>query len=198
MQAATPLGKEDRADVYALLATLLLTPDAEMLRVLAQAPPCPRRGAELIVSWDSLRAAAARCRDSAAREFQGLFLVPSTSVINPYARCYVPSCMTSRPLANLRGDLYRLGLQRNTGVTEVEDHLGALCEVMRMLILQRRGHVRQQEFFLRHLAGWAGRCLDDIAAAPGADFFRAVAGFGRVFFGFEAALFGRRLAGAEI
>lgn len=75
---------------------------------------------------------------------------------------------------------------RAPGVTELEDHLGALCETMRVLIERGAPRAVQQDFFSRHLAAWATQCLQDIAAAPGADFYRALAAFAQAFFELES------------
>jgi TorA maturation chaperone TorD len=53
-----------------------------------------------------------------------------------------------------------------------------------MRVLIQCGHARatQQAFFGRHLAGWSARCLQELAASPGADFYRSVAALGLAFF----------------
>ncbi len=99
-----------------------------------------------------------------------------------------------KPLAALRDDLRRLGLSRMTGVSETEDHLGALCEVMRVLIVgcgQGRQHTLadQKQFFYTHLRTWYSRCLGDIRNAENAYFYRQVANFAEAFFELEHQAF---------
>ena len=45
---------------------------------------------------------------------------------------------------------------------------------------------RQRRFFRAHLRGWAERLCEALADHPRADFYKALAGFARDFFGVEA------------
>jgi TorA maturation chaperone TorD len=130
--------------------------------------------------------AAGRCAAGVPDEFDALFVATGTPRINPYQCWYVAGWLMDQPLARLRADLLALGLTRASGVTELEDHLGALCEAMRVLIQRDEPLEVQQSFFRKHLASWSQQCLDDIAATPGAEFYRAVAGLARCFFALEA------------
>ncbi|HEY8359953.1 MAG TPA: molecular chaperone TorD family protein [Ramlibacter sp.] len=188
MEAAMAMREHDRADVYALLAALLFGADAEVLAALPDAPPWPG-SPPAAPAWDALRQAAARCSASAAAEFEALFVSAGTPALNPYECYYVAGCLMDKPLALLRTDLRVLGLVRNDGSTELEDHLGALCEAMRILIERGADAQLQADFFRKHLARWAGGFLHDLRSAPAADFYRAVADFTEAFFAGEAALF---------
>ena len=102
--------------------------------------------------------------------------------------------MNDTPLAHLREDLARLGLARIQGRGEFEDHLGALCETMRVLVAGAPGIRRQpldvqQKFFEAHLGSWCMRALDDIANADGANYYRLVARFAQAFLAIEAESF---------
>lgn len=187
----TPPGlhAQDRADVYALLARLLFGADAAALAALPHAPPWPGT-AGAAAAWESLQHAAARCNATAAAEFGALFVAAGTPPLNPHECYYVAGCLMDKPLALLRRDLQALGLARPEGVTELEDHLGALCEAMRVLVERGRPLEQQGDFFRKHLAAWAGACLHDIRSAPAADFYAALADFIEAFFATEAALFG--------
>lgn len=174
--------EQDRADLHALLAALLLGPDAQLIASLAALPRYQAAQDELELAWNELLAAAQRCGPRALQEYEALFIAAGTPRLNPYQCYYLAGWLMDKPLAALRDDLRRLGLARAPGATELEDHLGALCETMRVLIASGREPAVQQEFFERHLAGWSARCLQDIATAPGADFYRAVAHFAQAFF----------------
>jgi TorA maturation chaperone TorD len=178
--------EQDRADVYALLAALLLRPDAPLLEALAALPPAPEAQEPIDVAWNALLAAARRCGNAALAEYDALFVAAGTPRLNPYQCYYLAGWLMDKPLAALRDDLRALGLARAPGATELEDHLGALCETMRVLIETGRPAAVQHGFFTRHLAGWSARCLQDIATAPGADFHRALAAFAEAFFELEA------------
>lgn len=180
---------QDRADLYALLAALLLGPDDALLEALAGMPRAADHASEIARAWDALIDAAGRCRTSAQDEFAQLFVATGTPRIHPYQCWYGPGWLVDQPLAQLREDLGALGLARASGVTELEDHLGALCEAMRVLAQRDEPLDVQQHFFRKHLAGWSGRCLDDIASTHGADFYRTVAGLAQAFFALEAQAF---------
>lgn len=192
---APPLGGEDqaRADLYALAARLLLAPpDAALLAGLAAADPILGTHDErpLEDAWERLVLAAAVVDAAAvADEFAGLFVSLGTPPVNPYGSLYLSGFLNDTPLAQLRADLATLGLARAAGVAEFEDHLGALCETMRVLILSGRPLPRQQAFFERHVAPWFARCLDDIARGPGANFYRVVAAYVAAFLTIEAQAF---------
>ncbi|WEF35331.1 TorD/DmsD family molecular chaperone [Pseudoduganella chitinolytica] len=192
---APPLGAEDqaRADLYALAARLLLAPpDAALLADLAAADPILGSHDErpLEDAWEQLVLAAAVVDAAAvAEEFDGLFISLGTPPVNPYGSLYLSGFLNDTPLAQLRADLAALGLARVAGVAEFEDHLGALCETMRVLILSGRPLARQQEFFEAHLGPWFARCLEDVAQGPGANFYRVVAAFVAAFLTIEAQAF---------
>jgi TorA maturation chaperone TorD len=207
LESPLPPHEQSRADLYALLARLLLAPpDDALLQALAQAPALGRTAedadadvgtggaAPLGRTWDTLRAAARGDGEAIRAAFDALFVSAGQPLLNPYASLYLAGFLMDTPLAALRADLACLGLRRREGVGEPEDHLGALCEVMRLLItgapgLPRRTPAQQAVFFEAHVASWAGRCLDDIEAADAGGFYAALAGFMQAFLALEARAF---------
>lgn len=198
--APLPLPQEDqaRADLYALLASLLLRPpDAAFLAALSKADSLQSQQADnpLDQAWEQLILAAALIDAEAVKdEFDALFISVGTPQINPYGSFYLSGFMMEKPLAALRDTLAALGLSRITGVGETEDHLGALCEVMRILIAGIRGARRhavheQKTFFMAQIAPWYRRCLDDIRNAAGANFYLRVADFAQAFLELEQQAF---------
>lgn len=193
--APLPLAAEEqaRADLYGLLAHLLLAPpDAALLEALAcaDALPSPQADNPLQHAWEKLTAAAGVfSADAAAEEFDSLFVGTGTPLLNPYACVYLSGFMMEKPLAALRSDLAHLGMARAPGSTELEDHLAALCETMRLLIADRRTIAQQQSFFERHIAPWYRACLDDIRSAPVANFYRLAAEFALAFLDIESQAF---------
>lgn len=195
-----PLSGEEqaRADLYALLSRLLLAaPDAALLDALAGADPICAEGGDpaLEQAWEQLTLAS-RVMDPAAvsEEFDALFISIGSPPVNPYGSRYLSGYMNDTPLADLRGDLARLGVRRVRGVGEFEDHLGALCETMRVLVagapgIARQPEARQQRFFEAHIAPWYARCLADIAAADGSNYYRLVARLAGAFLAIEAEAF---------
>jgi TorA maturation chaperone TorD len=199
-----PLLGEDqaRADLYALLARLLLAaPDAGLLDALAHADPILAEGGDpaLEQAWEALcLASGVMDPEAVSDEFDALFISIGTPPVNPYGSRYLSGYMNDGPLAELRTDLARFGIGRLRGVGEFEDHLGALCETMRVLIagaaaqsgtIARQPLARQQAFFDRHIEPWYGRCVADIAAAEGANYYRLVARLAGAFLAIEAESF---------
>jgi TorA maturation chaperone TorD len=178
---------QERADLYGLLAALLLRPDAALVAALAALPPGGTPDDELARPWNALLDAAARLGPAALDEHARLFVAAGTPRFNPYRCYYLDGWLMDKPLAQLRDELRALGLQRAPGATELEDHLGALCETMRVLIASGRPPQVQQAFFAGHIAPWSTRCLHDIHDAPDADFYRAVAAFALAFLERESA-----------
>jgi TorA maturation chaperone TorD len=121
-----------------------------------------------------------------AREYFNLFIGVGRGDVAPYASFYRTGFLHERPLAAVRVSMAALGLARDAQVSEPEDHLGTLCEIMAGLC---DGSIACDDagegFFKEHLAPWAQRCFADIAAAPSASFYRAVGDLGSRFIGIE-------------
>jgi TorA maturation chaperone TorD len=191
------LPEEDqaRADVYALLSYLFLAPpDASLLTSLAgqHAIEPTFNAGPLALAMHRIFAAANAVDSFAVREeFDALFVSTGTPLLNPYGSRYLCGFMNDAPLAALREDLARLGLARRPSAWETEDHLGVLCETMRMLIAGTADFPpqtldMQKAFFERHLEPWVSRCLADISDAGPANFYRVLAELAAVFFEVEA------------
>lgn len=187
-----------RGDFYAVLARLLVAaPDAEFLRSLAHADEliAADRDAPLPRAWKALRAVAGVIEEGAVRdEYDALFLSVGKPQVVLYGSYYVAGFMMEEPLAELRGDLADLGLVRRSGVSDPEDHIAALADVMRYLIGEEslaRGSSDevQQRFFRRHLQPWYGRLCDALEAAEHANFYRHVGRFARAFLNLEGESF---------
>lgn len=188
VKVALPLAAEDqaRADLYALAARLLLAPpDGPLLAGLAGAAPIASSGDThaLADAWENLRlASSVMDADAVSEEFDALFISSGTPPLNPYGSLYVAGYMNDTPLAELRADLARFGIGRVRGAFESEDHLGALCETMRVLIagdagIRRQPLAVQKTFFEARIAPWYARCLADMRQAEGANFYRLIAAF---------------------
>lgn len=182
-----------RAEVYGLLAHLFYAPpdDALYSQLRVAVTQAPVRGALLERSWEELVAASRRLAPAAvADEYAELFLGVGKPEVFLYGSFYLAGSLNGKPLVALRRDLQALGLERPDQVSETEDHLASLCEVMRYLIAGEDLGVSnlgaQQRFFNAHLRGWVEPFCDALAAHPRADFYRALAGFSRDFFAVEA------------
>lgn len=184
-----------RAEHYALIARLFhAAPDAALLAALAQAgQTLGGDQGDLPRAWAALGVATrAMPLQAVVDEFDALFV----SVGKPEVMCngswYLTGFLQEEPLADLRDDLAELGLGRRPGVTETEDHIAALAEVMRHLVLtgpDEAGLARQRQFFGRHLAPWCAQFAGALAAAPGADFYARVGGLLAAFMDIERQAF---------
>jgi TorA maturation chaperone TorD len=185
-----------RAEVYGVLATLFYAPpDAELYRKFQLAvTEAPVAGAFLERAWGNLVAAGRRLdRAAIAAEFERLFQGVGKPEIFPYASYYLAGKLNEKPLVAVRHSLRSLGLQRSERMSETEDHIASLCEVMRYLIAgdepATSNLATQRRFFDGHLRGWVGALCDAIEAHPGADFYAALAHFARDFFAVEGQAF---------
>lgn len=181
-----------RANVYVLLARLLArAPDAELLAQVAAFNGDDTEFGEAIRAL--ARAGQSTSADAVADEHFNLFVGVGESELVPYASYYLTGFLNEKPLARLRQDLRRLGVERADGVNASEDHIAALCEVMAGLITGAFGDpadlAGQRRFFNDHLAPWAPRFFEDLQAAEGATFYMPVGSIGRLFMEVEGEAF---------
>jgi TorA maturation chaperone TorD len=179
-----------RAGEYALLSNLLAdAPDRDLLAALAGLPgdATPLGHAHAALA----RAAAAADATSVEREYFDLFIGLGRGELLPYASFYLTGFLHERPLARIREDLARLGVEREPQRSEPEDHLALLCEVMAGLAQGSfdASEAEQARFFARHLRPWAEKFFADLETAKSARFYRAVAGYGRAFLAIEGEAF---------
>jgi TorA maturation chaperone TorD len=125
------------------------------------------------------------------REYFDLFIGLGRGELLPYGSYYLTGFLLDRPLARLRQDLVRLGIERATGQAEPEDHAAILCEVMTGLLSRRfsTSPAADRELFERHLSPWMGQFFADLEHAKAADFYRHVGALGRAFMNIETEAF---------
>jgi TorA maturation chaperone TorD len=182
-----------RAEVYGLLAALFYAPpSAELLSQLRVAvTEAPTRGAVLEAPWRSVVSLARAADDATIRaEYDALFGGIGKPEVYLFGSHYLSGFLNEKPLARLRTDLTKLGLERDEAMPETEDHFAYLCEVMRYLIagddVAVANLTQQKSFFGDHLTVWTSAMCDAVAAHPRAGFYAAVAGFTRAFLSVEA------------
>ncbi len=188
------LADEDqtRAQFYALLGRVLTSaPDAELLAKIAA---FAGDESELGQALSALGATAGKLEaQRLGDEYQDVFIGVARGEVIPYASYYLTGFLQGKPLANLRGDMTRLVIARNTGVVEPEDHIGSLCEMMAGLITGAfdapADLAAQRRFFETHIAPWAPRFFGDLEAAKSAVFYMPVARLGRLFIDIEINAF---------
>jgi len=182
-----------RAELYGLLAQLYYAPPAPELlaRLRVAATESPAAGGFLEEPWRALVGVARALADDAiAEEYNALFGGVGKPEVYLYGSHYLSGFLNEKPLARLRTELTSLGLARDEAMSDTEDHIAYLCEVMRYLIagddVAVANLTRQQSFFAEHLQPWVVRLCDAIAQHPGARFYAAVAELTRAFTSVEA------------
>jgi TorA maturation chaperone TorD len=179
-----------RSQEYALLATLLArAPDQALLEGLAElrGDASPLGLAHAAVAEAASRASTAQVE----REYFNLFVGLGRGELLPYGSYYLTGFLHDRPLARLREDLVRLGIERAAGQAEPEDHAAILCEVMAGVVSRRfpAGPAADRELFEKHLSPWIGRFFADLERAEAADFYRRIGAVGRAFINIETEAF---------
>ena len=186
-----------RAELYGLLARLWLAPPDAALReqfdvAVTQAP---QPGAFLEGPWQTLVAAMRTTTpQQAAEEYDALFLGVGKPEVFLYGSFYLTGFLNEKPLAQLRDELTKMGLARSGNRHETEDHVSALCDVMRFLIAGDADTPPaaldlQHEFFRRHIEPWYAGLATVIIGANQTNFYKHVAHFMREFFAIENAAF---------
>jgi TorA maturation chaperone TorD len=177
-----------RAGIYALLAQLLAKPPTAALLGDVARLEAADSGLGQAVGELAARAGATSPYD-VEREHNALFIGVDRGELVPYASFYRTGFLSDRPLARLRQDMAALGVERQPGVPEPEDHVAAICEIMAGLVTGQFGDAddaAQRRFFDRHLAPWASRFFADLERARAARFYRPVGTIGRLFLEIES------------
>lgn len=182
-----------RAEMYGLLAQLFYqAPTPELLAQLQVAvTDAPDAGGFLEESWRAL-VAAARASDAQqlAAEFNSLFGGVGKPEVYLFGSHYLSGFLNEKPLVQLRDDLTALGLTRREQMSETEDHVAYLMEVMRYLIAGDDVAVcnltQQAQFFSRHLQPWVHAMCQALRAHPRAAFYACLAGLAEAFVSVEA------------
>ena len=180
-----------RAQTYALLAHLIAEAPTQALldnltEIEVTEPESP-----MGKQWFNLIAAAKEADASAVNdEYQALFIGVTHGELIPYGSFYITGFLMEEPLAELRTDLAKLGLEKKQDTAEPEDHAAAQCDVMRLLLTaEGTPIVSASEFFNHHIKPWMERFFNDMNSAESAQFYRAIGRFGASFIDLETKLF---------
>ena len=181
-----------RASVYELLGRLLARePAEETLQSLRDIGDVDASEGQVAMGWQLMKQAARKTDLRAVHEeYFSLLIGVGRGELVPFGSWYITGFLMEKPVAVLRADLVRLGIERQQGVVESEDHIAALCDAM-ALIIRNSDEISltiQQDFFNDHLAPWVQRFFSDMQNARAAHFYRSVGFFGESFFDFEQQL----------
>jgi TorA maturation chaperone TorD len=181
-----------RADLYGLLARLFYSPaDAELLRAIAGAGDMAAEDDRLAAAWRELQGAAAVADAAAVREeYEQAFVGTGKAPVTLYTGAYSVRHSSDTPLAALRGELAALGLVRRAEAREPEDHIAALCDTMRHLIVEEpRPLDEQKRFFARWIAPVVEPLCGAIKESAYTTFYKRVAALAIGFLSLEHAAF---------
>lgn len=191
---APAITEEDRlrADLYNFLGVILSGPPDEML--LAQTAGLSGDDSELGQAVSTLAKLAKVSKPRAVEsEYNKLFIGLGRGELLPYASYYLTGFLNEKPLALLRQDMGRLGLERADTVFEPEDNIASLMEMMGAIIAGRfrapADLQAQKDFFAKHIAPWASHFFADLEGAKNSVFYAPVGTVGRAFMGVEVEAF---------
>jgi len=182
-----------RSELYGLLAQVYYAPPAPdfIADLRAAATQAPTAGGLLEEPWRALVGVARELTDAQiVAEFEALFGGVGKPEVYLYGSHYLSGFLNEKPLARLRTELISLGLERMEAMSETEDHIAYLCEVMRYLIagddVAVANLTRQHSFFAEHMQPWVMQLCDALQKHPKARFYAAVAELTRAFMSVEA------------
>ena len=192
MNSANVIAEEDqaRAHCYAILGRLwYAAPDASFASYIAGLPAADG-ATPLGLAWNGLQEAC-RHGDEAARrlEYDGLFVGVGKAPVTLYTCAYVAPHAPDCHLLALRNALDGLGLGRQSGAGEAEDHISGLCDTMRALIGCGAGVAAERRFFFQFVAPAIEPLCAAVSNHPQAGFYRAAASFTQSYCEVERAAF---------
>ena len=181
-----------RADVYRLLARVLTAaPAAVDLREFAALSGGPTAFGKAIATFAEI--AAATDATTSATEYQDLFIGLGRGEVVPYGSYYLTGFLQEKPLARLRQDMARLGIGRREYVSEPEDHISCVLDIMAGLIDGAYGApcdlAGQLRFYKAHLGSWAGIFFRDLERSQSSALYAAIGAVGRTFLDIEDKAF---------
>jgi TorA maturation chaperone TorD len=184
---------EARAQWYALVSRLFYAPpEAMLLQGLAQPQEeeDPAEASPLLGAWTALKALSEKATPEALREeFDALFVGAGKAAVTPYTSAYAAPYAPDRHLLALRDQLSAWGLARREQVFEVEDHISAVCDVMRWLIENGRSLEEQRAFFATFVEPGGALFCDAIDGSANAVYYRAAGLLTRAFMQVEKDAF---------
>jgi TorA maturation chaperone TorD len=182
-----------RADLYGLIARFFqLPPDQALLDQIAATADQQDAAdqAPLAKAWMDVIEVA---KNNPAKAWRDEFDLNFISVGKPNVvlngSFYMAGHLNEKPLVNIRRALDEFGLKAAEEVTETEDHISALCEVMRYLIagddVEISNLTNQRVFFNDHLRPWYDDFCDAIEAIPEMHLYHPIAALTREFLAIE-------------
>ena len=189
-----------RADLYGLIAHFFYQPpDQELLDQIAasatdETSRSSQGNAPLAQVWLSVVEVA---KNNSAKAWHDEFDLNFISVGRPNVilngSFYMAGHLNEKPLIEIRRALDAFGLESAEEITETEDHISSLCEVMRYLIagddVEVSNLTNQQIFFNAHIRPWYEQLCEAIEEIPEMHLYHPVAALTREFLDIEGHSF---------
>jgi TorA maturation chaperone TorD len=182
-----------RADLYGLIARFFqMPPDQALLDQIAATADQGdvANDAPLAKAWMDVVEVA---KNNPAKAWHDEFDLNFISVGKPNVvlngSYYLAGHLNEKPLVNIRRALETFGLEAAEEITETEDHISALCEVMRYLIagddVEVSNLTNQRVFFNEHIRPWYDQLCDAIEGIPEMHLYHPIATLTREFLAIE-------------
>lgn len=188
-----------RADLYGLIARLFHeAPDQELLDQIVSSIPegqeTQAKDAPLAKVWQNLvEMAKANPAKVWQDEFDQNFISVGRPNIILNGSFYMAGYLNERPLVEIRRALAAFGLESAEEISETEDHISALCEVMRYLIagddVEVSNLTNERVFFNDHIRPWYEDLCAAIEDIPEMRLYHSVASLTREFLDIESQSF---------
>ena len=186
-----------RADLYGLIARFFQAPpDQELLDQIAATADqhVATDEAPLAKVWMNVLEVA---KNNSAKAWQEEFNLNFISIGKPNVvlngSYYMAGHLNEKPLVNIRRALETFGLEAAEEITETEDHISSLCEVMRYLIagddMEISNLTNQRVFFNDHIRPWYDELCDAIEGIPEMHLYHPIAALTREFLAIEGQSF---------
>lgn len=181
-----------RVHLYRLLAHYLAAPPSEADLQLAAGLSASKGtplGDRVIALAEAARSTTA---EREADAYQTLFIGLGRGVFVPFGSYYLTGFLHEKPLARLREDMAALGIARSDDVSEPEDHIASVLEMMGGLIGGDFGTGSlevQRSFFESHVGSWAGHFFRDLSVDGTSAFYAALGALGSRFIEVEERAF---------
>lgn len=182
-----------RADLYGLIARFFQAPpDQDLLDQIAATADQQDAADEapLAKVWMNVLEVA---KNNPAKAWQEEFNLNFISIGKPNVvlngSYYMAGHLNEKPLVNIRRALETFGLEAAEEITETEDHISSLCEVMRYLIagddVEISNLTNQRVFFNDHIRPWYDELCDVIEGIPEMHLYHPIAAITREFLAIE-------------
>ncbi len=189
-----PVEPEDllRAQLYRLIARFLSAPPGKSDLETAAALQGDQSALGRAIATFAHIAARSQPAE-VADEYNVLFIGLPRGELVPYGSYYLTGFLHEKPLAKLRQDMARLGIERDPDIREPEDHIASLLEIMAGLIDGTFGApaslAEQKQFFETHIDCWAPYFFRDLQEARTSVLFSALGAVGGTFLEIEESAF---------